>query len=126
MRDIFKYCTISKIPMYYSAADSIAIPSEKLPLMQQFMGHQLGQFKVEAEGTCAVFVKPGLYFCGSRKIVTSLPHVTATDITAYAKTKDLTVEQMYKNIVNGASYEVDCGEFGVRKLSGVKTNCANL
>ena len=110
--------------MYYSAADSIAIPSEKLPLMQQFMGHQLGQFKVEAEGTCAVFVKPGLYMCG-KKIVTSLPHVTAEDIEEYAKKQDLTVEQMYKNIVAGASYEVDCGDFGVRKLAGVNTSCSN-
>ena len=103
MREVFTYCNKNNIPMYYSAADSIAIPTDKLTLMKQFMGNKLGQFKIEAQGDEAVFVKAGLYICGD-KIVTSLPHKTAEDIKAYCNELNINVIDMYKNIVKGQIY----------------------
>ena len=116
MREIFSYCNANNIPMYYSAADSIAIPTDKLPQMAAFMGSQLGAFKVEAQSEVGVFIKPGLYYCGPQKIVTSLPGMSGEDIEKYAEAQGLTVEQMYVNIAGGQVYEVKCGE-STRKLS---------
>ena len=117
MRDVFMYCNSNSIPMYYSAADSIAIPTEHLEQMKQFMGTQLGAFKIEAQNDVAVFVKPGLYFCGPNKIVTSLPFMSGQDITEWCKQNGLTVAQMYKNIVAGTVYEIACPNGVTRKLS---------
>ena len=95
MREVFQYCNENQIPMYYSAADSIAIPQSHLSSMEQFMGSELGAFKIEAQNDVAVFIKPGLYFCGSNKIITSLPEMNADDIEAYVKSQGLTVEELY-------------------------------
>ena len=117
MREVFQYCNENQIPMYYSAADSIAIPQSHLSSMEQFMGSELGAFKIEAQNDVAVFIKPGLYYCGSNKIITSLPEMNADDIEAYVKSQGLTVEELYKNIVKGITYEVKCKNGQIRQLT---------
>ena len=117
MREVFQYCNENQIPMYYSAADSIAIPQSHLSSMEQFMGSALGAFKIEAQNDVAVFIKPGLYYCGSNKIITSLPEMNAEDIEAYVKSQGLTVEELYKNIVKGITYEVKCKNGQIRQLT---------
>ena len=104
MRKLFLYCNDKSIPMYYSAADSIAIPTDCLPAMSSFIGPELGSFKIEAQSDEAVFVKRGLYYCGNQKIITSLPHVSKQNIEDYCKSLGITVAQMYKKIANGQSY----------------------
>ena len=105
LKSVFIMARDNSIPVYYSAADSIAIPTEHLHKFESIMGSGLGQFKIEASGPTAVFVKMGLYYCGD-KIVTSLPHKTAEDIRKYAADLGLTVEQLFKNIVGGQIYTI--------------------
>ena len=64
MREVESLCKQEGIPIYYKAADSIAVPESALPKLQHLIGPELGQFKVEALAKEAIFVKPGLYFVG--------------------------------------------------------------
>ena len=117
MYQVFRVCNEKNIPMYYSAADSIAIPWSNLSDMKQFMGSALGEFKIEASNDVAIFVKPGLYYCGSNKIITSLPNMNTQDIEEYVKSQGITIDEMFKNIVNGTVYKVKCKNGQIRELS---------
>ena len=64
MRDVERLCKEHDVPIYYKAADCIAIPERCLPVLQHLIGTGLGQFKIEARGSEATFVRPGLYCVG--------------------------------------------------------------
>ena len=72
MFETLQMCRQKQIPVFYSAADSIAIPTSALPLFP--LGTRLGEFKIEAQNDIAVFVRRGLYYCGPDKVITSLTY----------------------------------------------------
>ena len=107
MRDTFSFCMKNSIPMYYSAVDSLAIPASALHLFEEagMIGTKLGQFKIEAQNDTAIFVRKGLYYCGMRKIVTSLGDSVSYDILPrFAEAQGMTVEQLFRNMVEGKRY----------------------
>ena len=70
--DTLMFCRANDIPVYYSAADAIAIPTSHKHLFP--LGKELGQWKIEAENEVAIFVRRGLYYCGPSKIITSMAY----------------------------------------------------
>ena len=70
--DTLTFCRSNGIPVFYSAADSIAIPTSHKHLFP--LGKELGQWKIEAESETAIFVRRGLYYCGPSKIITSMAY----------------------------------------------------
>ena len=115
MYDVFMFCKEKNIPMYYSAADSIAIPKKDYHHFVEagYVGSELGQFKIEAEGEVGIFVKRGLYYCGMSKIVSGLD---ADIIHNFAEEHGLTVEQLFRNMVTGESYTLHMSDGKIRRL----------
>ena len=109
MRDVFMFCQKNNIPMYYSAVDSLAIPASALHLFEEagMIGSKLGQFKIEAQNETAIWVRKGLYYCGMGKIVTSLGDAVSYQIVPqFAAARGMTVEQMFRNMVEGERYRL--------------------
>ena len=109
MRQVFVFCQKNHIPMYYSAADSIAIPTKDIHYFEEagMIGNRLGQFKVEAQSDVGVFVKKGLYYCGMGKIITSLgSEVDTVILPRYAAQHGMTVEELFRSIVKGKEYTI--------------------
>ena len=119
MRDTFTFCLKNSIPMYYSAVDSLAIPASSLHLFEEagMIGSNLGQFKIEAQNDTAIFVRKGLYYCGMRKIVTSLgDSVSYQTVPQFAEAQGMTVEQMFRNMVDGKRYTLTLDNGRTRTL----------
>ena len=103
MRDVFTFCQQHQIQMYYSAVDSLAIPEKDFHYFEEagMIGKELGQFKIEARNDVAVFVRKGLYYCGMKKITTSLG-----DKVSYENVYDIW-QYSSAGLVSGISGNVD-------------------
>ena len=98
MREVFNLCRQHKIPMYATSADSIAIPTSALHYFEPLMGNGLGQFKIEAQNDVGIFVRPGLYYVGPKKVVNGLPK--GKSITEFFP-EERSVEDIYRKLARG-------------------------
>jgi hypothetical protein len=61
MNEIFDHCDTQGVDVYYSATDSLLIPSNKIDVLTDRIGPELGQLHIETSGS-AVIVRSGLYY----------------------------------------------------------------
>jgi hypothetical protein len=61
MNEIFDYLDSNGVAVYYSATDSLLIPTNKTHLLEDQIGSELGQLHIETSGD-AIIIRSGLYY----------------------------------------------------------------
>ena len=93
MNEMFMYCRKNNIPMFYTSTDSLAINTSDVDKLQQFIKPGLGNFKIEARGEGAIFIKRGLYYINDQKFGTvNRPHA---EVVEEAKNKGISLREWY-------------------------------
>ena len=82
MHDLYNYCHNERITMLYTSTDSLTVYEEDLPKLQHLIKQGLGNFKIEARGEKAIFIKEGFYYINDNKYCS--PHHNLNDFKPYA------------------------------------------
>ena len=93
MFNVELYCHKNNIPMLYTSTDSLTIYEEDVPKLQYLIKPGLGNFKIEARGEGAIFIKRGLYYINDQKFGTvNRPHA---EVVEEAKNKGISLREWY-------------------------------
>lgn len=101
---VFRELEIHTIPTFYTSTDSIAMPVEGLDVVAERLGDGLGQFKIEARGDYAIFVRAALYICGDK--FTAL-NVSQGDVLAFIKAEGMKdLREFYERLYKGEHFTI--------------------
>ena len=99
MHNLCIYCHDQHIPILYMSTDSLTIYKEDLPKLQHLIKPGLGNFKIEAEGENAIFIRPGLYYINDKKYGTV--NVEHNEVERYCRENGISIRQLYERLFNG-------------------------